>query len=58
MAEDDNIMEIESIREELSDILQDSPLLVEIQDLLDTREIITTEIDQRSVSALILLGFR
>ena len=50
MSEDDNISEIESIREELSDMLRDDPLLVEIQELLKRRDVISVEIDQRSVS--------
>ena len=52
MGEDESILEIESIREELEDILKDSPLLVEIGDLLDKRDAISIEIDQRSVSVL------
>ena len=50
MSEDDNISEIESIRDELSDLLKEDPLLVEIQEMLERRDLISAEIDQRSVS--------
>merc|ERR1719204_2437859 len=48
VAEDDNIFEIESIQQEMCDILRGSPLLTEIQELLDRRDTIIIEIDQRS----------
>ena len=57
MSEDDNISEIESIRDELSDLLREDPLLVEIQEMLERRDLISAEIDQRSVSSSLLIPF-